>query len=100
MFIFRLANETSNRNNTLDLTYLATLCDTNQNHANIGQYLRNVLLQLELVKTNYSSNDRRSLRQRFSNLAEQCRKRNVSKDILSFVMQLADRAFKLPERMY
>ncbi len=99
VFIFSLANETSKHNNTIELSNLEMLCNTNQSMASIEQRLRSLFIQLEINKINYPSNVRRLWRQRFSDLAEQCQKQNFSKEIVSFAMKLADHAYKLPERM-
>jgi hypothetical protein len=65
---------------------------------NIEQQLRNVLINFEISKSQLSSTTRLSMRQHFSHLAEQCRKQNGTKKVVSLVMQLADHAYKLPER--
>lgn len=84
---------------TIELTNLEMLCHTNQNMTSIEQHLTNLLIKFEINKSKFSSNNRRLLRQRFTNLAEQCQNRNTSKEIISLAMTLADHAYKLPERM-
>ncbi|CAF4172144.1 unnamed protein product, partial [Rotaria sordida] len=73
------------------------LCHNNQSMINIKQYLINLLMKFEINKSQFSSTIRVSLRQRFSDLAEQCQKQNASKQVLSLIMKLADHAYKLPE---
>jgi hypothetical protein len=65
----------------------------------IEQDLKDLFLRFEINKSNFSSNVRRLWRQRFSDLAQECQKRNVSQEIVSFAIKLADHAYKLPERM-
>jgi hypothetical protein len=70
-----------------------------QNMTSIEQDLKDLFVRFEINKSNFSSNVRRLWRQRFSDLAQECQKRNVSQEILSFAIKLADHAYKLPERM-
>jgi len=65
----------------------------------IEQHLKDLFERFEINKSHFSSNVRRLWRQRFSDLAQQCQKRNVSQQIVSFAIKLADHAYKLPERM-
>ncbi|CAF4622730.1 unnamed protein product, partial [Rotaria socialis] len=92
-----LVNETSKHNNTFDLDNLEMLCHGNQTMTNIEQHLKDLFVRFEISKSNFSSNVRRLWRQRFSDLAEECQKRNVSQEIVSFAIKLADHAYKLPE---
>jgi hypothetical protein len=65
----------------------------------IEQYLTELITKFEITKSQFSPDIRRSLRQRFTNLAEQCEKLNTSKKVIILAMNLADHAYKLPERM-
>ncbi|CAF1187476.1 unnamed protein product [Adineta steineri] len=93
----RLADYISQNNYTIDLTDLDMLCDKNSNMTKIEQYLKNFESQFEIQKSQFSTNDRLALRQRFINLTEQCQKQNASKQIILLTMTLADHAYKLPE---
>ncbi|CAF4029815.1 unnamed protein product [Adineta steineri] len=93
----RLADYISQNNYTIDLTDLDMLCDKNSNMTKIEQYLTNFQSQFEIQKSQFSTNDRLALRQRFINLTEQCQKQNASKQIILLTMTLADHAYKLPE---
>ena len=93
-----MANESLKNNNTIQLTNLEMLCHNNQSMINIEQYLINLLMKFEINKSQFSSTIRVSLRQRFSDLAQQCQKQNASKQVISLIMKLADHAYKLPER--
>ncbi len=75
------------------------LCNGNQNITSIEQYLKDVFDRFEITKSSFPSNIRRLWRQRFSDLAEECQLRNISQEIVSFAIKLADHAYKLPERM-
>jgi hypothetical protein len=75
------------------------LCHRSQNMTSIEQHLKDLFERFEINKSNFSSIGRRLWRQRFSDLAQECQKRNVSREIVSFVIKLADHAYKLPERM-
>jgi hypothetical protein len=93
-----LANERSKHNTSIQLIDLEMLCDNKTTMENIEEQLTNVLINFEISKSQLSSTTRLSMRQRFSHLAEQCRKQNGTKEVVSLVMQLADHAYKLPER--
>jgi hypothetical protein len=75
------------------------LCNGSQNMKSIKQDLEDLFARFEINKSNFSSNIRRIWRQRFSDFAEECQKQNVSQEIVSFAVKLADHAYKLPERM-
>lgn len=62
------------------------------------QYLQELNAEFEISKSQLSPNDRRSIRQRFLNLAHQCKQNNVSTAVVSLANRLADQAYKLPER--
>ncbi|CAF3753261.1 unnamed protein product [Rotaria sp. Silwood1] len=74
------------------------LCHNNRSMLNIEQYVRNLLKEFDINKSQYSSTIHVSLRQRFSNLAEQCQKQNASKQVITLIMKLADHTYKLPEQ--
>ncbi|CAF0816461.1 unnamed protein product [Adineta steineri] len=92
-----LINETLNHNHTFTLTEVEMLCHESQNMRNIEQHLEDLFIRFEINKSNLSSNVRRLWRQRFSDLAEECQKRNVSQEIVSFLIKLVDHIYKLPE---
>jgi hypothetical protein len=94
-----LANENVIKNTTIELTHLEMLCDNNQTMSSIRQNVIDLYNEFEKCKSKFSANDRRLLRQRFVQLAARCQKQNASKDIVSFAIELADHAYKLPERM-
>jgi hypothetical protein len=96
-FIFRLANVNLRTNDSIELTNVEMLCHINQTMTNIEQQLTNLLAKFEIKKSQFSSNDRRLLRQYFIHLAKQCQNRNATKEIVSLAGQLADHAYKLPE---
>ena len=83
----------------LILTNIEMLCDVDQSMQSIEQDLTYLLMKFDIVKSQFSSHARRSLRQRFSHLAEQCQKRNAPKQIVSLAINLADHAYKMPDRM-
>ncbi len=97
--LFRLAKERLNNNNTIELTDVEMLCRNNRNMTSIEQYLTELVTEFEITKSRFSPDIRRSLRQRFTNLAQQCEKLNASKKVIILAMNLADHAYKLPERM-
>ena len=76
------------------------LCHNNSNMTDIEQYLKNLLIEFEVHKSEFSPSNRHLLRQRFTHLVQQCKYQNASKEIISLGMTLADHAYKLPERMY
>ncbi|CAF3674779.1 unnamed protein product [Rotaria sp. Silwood1] len=92
-----LANESLKNNNTIELIDVEMLCHKNQSMRNIARYLINLLRKFERNKSQFSSTIRISLRQRFSNLIEQCQKQHAPKLIILLIMKLADHAYKLPE---
>ncbi|CAF1478778.1 unnamed protein product [Adineta ricciae] len=92
-----LANESLTYNYTFDLTHLQMLCNGNRKTTNLDQYFNETFVHFESIKGNFSTDTRRSWRQRFSDLAQECQKQNVSQEIVSFIMKLADHAYKLPE---
>ena len=94
-----MANESLINKTNVDLTNIEELCHENPNMKSVEEHLRDLLVKFEICKSKYSAKSRCLLRQRFSNLAEQCQKRNASKEIVSLAMNLADHAYKLPERM-
>lgn len=98
IFIFRLANESLINNNTIEWNHFEILCRDNQTLDSIRQNLTNFYNEFEKNKGKFSANNRRLLRQRIVQLAEQCQKQNISKDVISFAMELANHAYKLPER--
>jgi GTPase SAR1 family protein len=83
----------------MELTDIEILCYNNRNMNSIEQYLTKLVTQFEINKGQFSLDTRLLLRQRFIDLAEQCQKRNASKQVISLTMKLADHAYKLPERM-
>jgi hypothetical protein len=97
--MFRLANRELKSNDTIELNDIEMLCHSNQSMASIEQYLTNLLTKFEIHKSQFLPNTRVSLRQRFTQLADQCQKQKASKKIVSIAMELADHAYKLPERM-
>jgi hypothetical protein len=98
-FMFRVANRELKSNDTIELNDIEMLCHSNRSMASIEQYLRDVLTKFEIYKSQFFPITRVSLRQRFTQLAEKCRKQNASEQIVSIAMELADHAYKLPERM-
>jgi hypothetical protein len=94
-----LVNETSKQINTFQLTDLKMLCNINQHLTSIEQHLKDLFIRFEINKSSFSSNVRHLWHQRFSDLAEECQRRNGSQQIVSFAIKLADHAYKLPERM-
>ncbi len=75
------------------------LCNVSQHIPSIEIYLKDLFVRFEIIKSSFPSNVRQLWRQRFSNLAEECQRRNFSQEIVSFAFKLADHAYKLPERM-
>ncbi len=98
-FIFSLVNETLKQINTFELTTLKMLCNGNQHIRSIEQYLKDLFVRFEIIKSSFSSNVRHLWHHRFSHLADECQRRNISQEIVSFALKLADHAYKLPERM-
>jgi len=78
---------------------IETLCQTNQPRVIIEDRLSYLLAEFKKRKSQFSVIMRRALRQRFTYLAEQCQKRNDTKQIIFLAMSLADHAYKLPERI-
>ncbi|CAF3696653.1 unnamed protein product [Rotaria sp. Silwood1] len=74
------------------------LCHNNRSMINIEQYVRNLLKEFDINKSQYSSTICISLRQRFTNLAEQCQKPNASKQVITLIMKLVDHVYKLPDQ--
>ncbi len=75
------------------------MCLTSQSTALIEERLTKLFFKFEKIKNQLSMNIRLSLQRRFSLLAHQCKHRSDSKQIVFLAMQLADHAYKLPERM-
>jgi hypothetical protein len=75
------------------------LCNGNQHIPSIEIYLKDLFVRFEIIKSSFPSNIRHLWRQRFSDLAGECQRRNFSQEIVSLAMKLADHAYKLPERM-
>jgi hypothetical protein len=75
------------------------LCNINQHLTSIEQHLKDLFVRFEINKSSFSSNVRHLWHHRFSDLAEECQRRNGSQQIVSFAIKLADHAYKLPERM-
>ena len=97
--IFRLVVTNLKDNNTSEFDNVEILCLTSQSTALIEQRLTKLFVKFEQIKTQLSKNIRLSLHQRFRLLAHHCQHRSDSKQIVFLAMQLADYAYKLPERM-
>lgn len=96
-FVYSLANEALKYNDTFELTDLDVLCDGSLAAANIDHHFNKSFVRFEVLKSRFSINTRCLWRQRFLHLAEHCKKRNGSREIISLAMKLADHAYKLPE---
>ena len=94
-----MVNETLKHNHTFELTNLQMLCNGSQNITSIEQHLEDLFVRFEINKGSFPPNIRRLWHQRFSDLAKECQRRNVSQEIVSFAIKLADHAYKFPERM-
>ncbi|CAF4785959.1 unnamed protein product [Rotaria sp. Silwood1] len=81
-----------------EINLLEMLCHNNRSMINIEQYVRNLLKEFDINKSQYSSTICISLRQRFTNLAEQCQKPNASKQVITLIMKLVDHVYKLPDQ--
>ncbi|CAF3220411.1 unnamed protein product [Rotaria socialis] len=92
-----LLNQSLEKNTTNEFIDFETLFHHNQTMINIENYLTNLLTKFEINKSQFSSASRISLRQRFCDIAKEYQQRNVSKNVTSIIMKLADHAYKLPE---
>lgn len=100
LLISSLINESSQNNRSFQLTDLHVLYDRNLNKTVIEQHFEELFVRFETQKRHFPSLMRPKWRQQFLDFAEECRKRNLSQEIISFAIQLADHAYKLPERKY
>jgi hypothetical protein len=98
-FTSRLADEIfHDQKNTIEPATFQMLCNGNQNMTNVKSDLASILSKFEVSKSQLSSSDRRLMRQRFLDLAQQCQKQKNSKEVVLLAKTLADHAYKSPER--
>ena len=97
---FSLSNETSNDTRSFQLTDLQVLYRANQDNASIQHHFEDIFVRFETQKCTFAPKIRQQWRQQFLGFAEECQKRNLSQEIVTFALMLADHAYKLPERMY
>jgi hypothetical protein len=96
-FCFRIANESINNRNTIDWFQMKSLCKNYDNNSiTLHKYLDKLIVQFNRIKTQFSPNERRSLRQHFLHLADECNKSNDFQSATIVTKQLADSAYKLP----
>ena len=95
-----MVNESTRSNRTFQLTDLHVLYQKNHTNASLQASFEDLFVRFETQKSRFPPNTRPRWRQDFIDFAEDCRKRNLSEEIISFVMKLADHAYKLPERMH
>ncbi|CAF0985691.1 unnamed protein product [Adineta ricciae] len=93
----RLLKEAYSINNTIHWTQLKSLCSNQNNTTSVQTRLQKLIFDFGQHKIHLTSQQRRSLRQHFLCLAQQCQ---VNKDLISatsIIENLADSAYKLPE---
>jgi len=98
--ILRIANENASDNSTIQWSHLTTLCNSDNNSILLNKLLPKLVFDFDRSKTRLSSDERRSLRQHFLYLADQCKKLKDFKSAKLILLNLADSAYKLPERKY
>jgi hypothetical protein len=96
--ILRIANENASDNSTIQWSHLTTLCNSDNNSILLNKLLAKLVFDFDRSKTRLSSDERRSLRQHFLYLAEQCKKLKDFESAKLILLNLADSAYKLPER--
>jgi hypothetical protein len=77
---------------------LTTLCSSNNNATLLSEHLTKLTIDFGRSKIGFSLDKRRSLRQHFLLLAEQCKQLHDFKSAQIIELNLADSAYKLPER--
>ncbi|UJR06806.1 hypothetical protein I4U23_011093 [Adineta vaga] len=92
-----LTNESLQYNYTFEWSHLQKLCDKSDTIKSMEAYFNDTLLRFEKIKRQLSINMHHLWRKRFIGLAQKCQKQNASQQLISFVSQLADHAYKLPE---
>ena len=103
--MFRVANELFNKNNKSNIQWarLGIFCDNNSSNGSkslaksLEKRLAKVALDFNRVKVKLSPDERRSLRQHFLRLAEECTKLGDFKSADIIMKTLADSAYKLPD---
>jgi len=88
-FSFRIANESKNHKHTTDWFQIKSLCNNS---------LDTLIVEFEQVKIQFSPNERRSLRQHFVSLANECIKLRDFRTATTITEKLANSAYKLPYR--
>lgn len=94
---FRIANETANNKKSIDRLRLASWCNNNSNTSvSLEKHFDAFIIDFNQMKIWFSSNERRSLRQKFLHLAKECIKLKDFGSATIITENLADSAYKLP----
>lgn len=98
--ILRVTDENVDGISAIQWSHLPKLCSHENNSKLLKHRLSKLTIDFARTKTRLSSNERRSIREHFLYLAEQCRKLKDLKSAEMIVLNLADSAYKLPECKY
>jgi len=98
---FRIANASTSDRNSTDWFQSTSFCNNNSNDfASLKKSFGKLIVDFDRMKIQFSSGERRPLRQYFLHLAEQCIKLKDFKSAIIITENLADSAYKLPYCKY